>query len=174
MKVAEDLSAGPVPVLFLMDELLSGTNSHDRLEGTKLVVRSLMDRGAIGIVSTHDLALAEIPATMDGRAVNCHFEDRLEDGRLVFDYKLKPGVVKTSNALELMRSIGLGAASESVRFPTNQIATCADSRGRHEAAGLARADCAERQRTSATEVRTWRGIAGNADETSMFSACAVL
>ena len=112
LKVAEDLSAGPVPVLFLMDELLSGTNSHDRLEGTKLVVRSLMDRGAIGIVRTHDLALAEIPATMNGRAVNCHFEDRLEQGRLDFDYKLKPGVVKTSNALELMRSIGLGAASE--------------------------------------------------------------
>jgi len=108
LKVAEELSEGPVPVLFLMDELLSGTNSHDRLEGTKLVVRSLMDRGAIGIVSTHDLALAEIPATMAGRAVNCHFEDRLEDGKLIFDYTLKPGVVKTSNALELMRSIGLG------------------------------------------------------------------
>lgn len=111
LKVAEELSAGPVPVLFLMDELLSGTNSHDRLEGTKLVVRSLMDRGATGIVSTHDLALAEIPATMAGRAVNSHFEDRLEDGKLIFDYKLKPGVVKTSNALELMRSIGLGAGS---------------------------------------------------------------
>lgn len=112
LKVAEDLSAGPIPVFFLMDELLSGTNSHDRLEGTKLVVQSLVEHGAIGIVSTHDLALAEIPATMNGRAVNCHFEDRLEDGKLIFSYKLKPGVVKTSNALELMRSIGLGAATE--------------------------------------------------------------
>jgi hypothetical protein len=108
LKIAEELARGPVPVLFLLDELLSGTNSHDRLEGTKLMVRSLTDHGAIGIVSTHDLALAEIPATMEGRAVNCHFEDRLEAGRLIFDYKLKPGVVKTSNALELMRSIGLG------------------------------------------------------------------
>ncbi len=117
LKVAEELSAGPVRVLFLMDELLSGTNSHDRLEGTKLVVRSLMDRGAIGIVSTHDLALAEIPATMGGRAVNCHFEDRLEDGKLIFDYKLKPGVVQTSNALELMRSIGLGASTQVLYFP---------------------------------------------------------
>jgi DNA mismatch repair ATPase MutS len=108
LKVAEDLAAGALPVLFLMDELLSGTNSHDRLEGTRLIVRSLMGRGAIGIVSTHDLALAEIPNTMAGRAVNCHFEDRLEDGKLIFDYKIKPGVVKTSNALELMRSIGLG------------------------------------------------------------------
>jgi DNA mismatch repair ATPase MutS len=112
LKVAEDLSAGPIPVFFLMDELLSGTNSHDRLEGTKLVVQSLMDHGAIGIVSTHDLALAEIPAAMNGRAANCHFEDRLEDGRLIFNYKLQPGVVKTSNALELMRSIGLGTATE--------------------------------------------------------------
>ena len=112
LKITEDLSAGPVPVLFLMDELLSGTNSHDRLEGTKLIVHSLIDRGAIGIVSTHDLALAEIPATMDGHAVNCHFEDRLEDEKLIFDYKLKSGVVKTSNALELMRSIGLGATSK--------------------------------------------------------------
>ena len=112
LKVAEDLAAGAVPVLFLMDELLSGTNSHDRLEGTRLIVRSLMGRGAIGIVSTHDLALAEIPNTMAGRAVNCHFEDRLEDGKLIFDYKIKPGVVKTSNALELMRSIGLGAVRD--------------------------------------------------------------
>jgi DNA mismatch repair ATPase MutS len=112
LKVAEDLSAGPIPVFFLMDELLSGTNSHDRLEGTKLVVQSLMDHGAIGIVSTHDLALAEIPEAMNGRAINCHFEDRLEDGKLIFNYKLRPGVVKTSNALELMRSIGLGAATE--------------------------------------------------------------
>jgi DNA mismatch repair ATPase MutS len=72
----------------------------------------LMDRGAIGIVSTHDLALAEIPNTMPGRAENRHFEDRLEEGKLIFDYKLKPGVVKTSNALELMRAIGLGAARE--------------------------------------------------------------
>lgn len=108
LKVAEDLTAGSTPLLFLMDELLSGTNSHDRLEGTKLIVRSLMDRGAIGIVSTHDLALAEIPNSMEGRAANFHFEDRLDHGRLTFDYKLKPGVVKTSNALELMRSIGLG------------------------------------------------------------------
>jgi MutS domain V len=109
LKLAEDLAAGTVPVLFLMDELLSGTNSHDRLEGTRLIVRSLVDRGSIGIVSTHDLALAEIPDSMGGRAVNFHFEDRLEDGKLIFEYKLQPGVVKTSNALELMRSIGLGA-----------------------------------------------------------------
>jgi len=106
-----DLTQGPLPVLFLLDELLSGTNSHDRLEGTRFVVRTLVDAGAIGIVSTHDLALTAIPNTMEGRAINSHFEDQLESGRLVFDYKLKPGIVQTSNALELMRSIGLGIQS---------------------------------------------------------------
>lgn len=108
IKLVSDLTLGDVPVLFLFDELLSGTNSHDRLEGTEFVVRSLTERGAIGIVSTHDLALTQIPETMGERAINCHFEDRLEGGHLAFDYRLRPGVVKTSNALELMRSIGLG------------------------------------------------------------------
>jgi len=108
VKLVSDLTHGPVPVLFLLDELLSGTNSHDRLAGTEFVVRSFVDHKAIGIVSTHDLALARIPESMGERAANCHFEDRFEDGQLIFDYKLKPGIVQTSNALELMRSIGLG------------------------------------------------------------------
>jgi DNA mismatch repair ATPase MutS len=69
-----------------------------------------MERSAIGIVSTHDLALTGIPETMGERATNCHFEDRFEDGKLIFDYKLKPGIVQTSNALDLMRSIGLGVS----------------------------------------------------------------
>jgi DNA mismatch repair ATPase MutS len=111
IKLVFDLTLGPVPVLFLLDELLSGTNSHDRLVGTQFVVRSLTERGAIGIVSTHDLALTKIPETMGERAANFHFEDRFEDGKLIFDYKLRLGVVKTSNALELMRSIGLGVSS---------------------------------------------------------------
>ena len=107
LKLVSDLAGGPLPVLFLMDELLSGTNSHDRLAGTELIVRNLVERKAIGLVSTHDLALTAIPGEMDGRAVNCHFEDRFEGGQLIFDYKLKPGIVQTSNALQLMRSIGL-------------------------------------------------------------------
>jgi hypothetical protein len=111
VKLISDLTQGPVPVLFLLDELLSGTNSHDRLAGTEFVVRSLVEHNAIGIVSTHDLALTAIPEALGERAVNSHFEDRFEDGRLIFDYKLKPGVVRTSNALELMRSIGLGVES---------------------------------------------------------------
>ena len=107
VKLISDLADAEVPVLFLLDELLSGTNSHDRLAGSEFIVRSLMDRNAIGMVSTHDLALTRISAAMPGRAVNRHFEDRYADGELIFDYTLKEGVVQTSNALELMRSIGL-------------------------------------------------------------------
>jgi len=107
LKLISDLAQGPIAVLFLLDELLSGTNSHDRLLGTQLVINSLVQRGAIGMVTTHDLALAQIPETMNGSARNYHFEDHLENGQLVFDFKLKAGVVETSNALKLMQSIGL-------------------------------------------------------------------
>jgi hypothetical protein len=95
------------PTLFLLDELLSGTNSHDRRIGAEAVVKGLVERGAIGLVSTHDLALAEIASTLDGRAVNVHFEDHLEGGEIRFDYRLRQGVVTRSNALELMRAVGL-------------------------------------------------------------------
>jgi MutS domain V len=108
LKLITDLAQGSVPVLFLLDELLSGTNSHDRLIGTQFVLREFIEHNAIGIISTHDLALAQIPALFGERAANCHFEDRIEGGRLSFDYKLKPGIVQTSNALKLMRAIGLG------------------------------------------------------------------
>ncbi len=111
LKLIADLAQGAVPVLFLLDELLSGTNSHDRLVGTQFVLRNLIDHRAIGIVSTHDLALTQIPDTLGERAINCHFEDRLEGDRLIFDYKLRPGIVQTSNALKLMRAIGLGVAN---------------------------------------------------------------
>lgn len=107
LKLISDLAQDPIPVLFLLDELLSGTNSHDRLLGTQLVVNALVQRGAIGMVSTHDLALARIPESMNEKALNCHFEDHLEDGQLAFDFKLKTGIVQTSNALKLMQSIGL-------------------------------------------------------------------
>jgi MutS domain V len=108
VKLISDLASGAVPVLFLLDELLSGTNSHDRVAGSESIVRGLLGRNAIGIVSTHDLALTKIPEVMGGRAANFHFEDSFDGSELIFDYKMKPGVVKTSNALELMRSIGLG------------------------------------------------------------------
>jgi len=101
------LTSGPRPVLFLLDELLSGTNSHDRQIGANAIVRALIDRGAMGLITTHDLALAHIADALPGRAANVHFADTLENGRLHFDYQLQPGVVQRSNALDLMRSVGL-------------------------------------------------------------------
>ena len=102
-----DLSAGDAPLLFLLDEFLHGTNSHDRKIGAEAIVRGLIERNSIGLLTTHDLALAHIAGTPGGRAVNVHFEDHLEDGKMTFDYIMRPGVVNKSNALELMRSIGL-------------------------------------------------------------------
>jgi MutS domain V len=107
LKLITELTNGPLPVLFLLDELLNGTNSHDRRIGAEGLVRSLVERGGIGLVTTHDLALAKIVDQLGAQAANFHFEDHLEDGQLRFDYKLTPGVVQTSNALKLMRSIGL-------------------------------------------------------------------
>jgi DNA mismatch repair ATPase MutS len=102
-----ELARGPRPLLFLIDEILAGTNSHDRRLGAAAVLRGLVDLGAIGIASTHDLALTEIVDELPGRAVNLHFEDQLEGTRLRFDYRLRPGVVRHSNALALMRAVGL-------------------------------------------------------------------
>jgi hypothetical protein len=102
-----DMAAGPLPLLFLLDELLSGTNSHDRRIGAEAIVRSLVQGGAIGMVTTHDLALANIAQQLAPHATNVHFEDHVEDGRISFDYTMRPGVVEKSNALELMRSVGL-------------------------------------------------------------------
>jgi hypothetical protein len=101
------LTEGPRPALFLLDEILHGTNSHDRLVGAEAVVRSLVARGAIGLVTTHDLALTRVADALGPLASNVHFEDHLEDGAMRFDYRMQPGVVTRSNALELMRSVGL-------------------------------------------------------------------
>jgi hypothetical protein len=101
------LTRSATPVLFLLDELLSGTNSHDRLLGGEAIVRGLLDRGAIGLVTTHDLALAAIADRLAPRAANVHFADELHEGTLRFDYRMRQGVVQGSNALALMRAVGL-------------------------------------------------------------------
>jgi hypothetical protein len=102
-----DLAGGPLPLLFLFDELFHGTNSHDRRIGAEAVLRGLRDRGAIGLITTHDLALAEIVTGIGPQAVNVHFEDHFENGQMRFDYRMRPGVVEHSNALALMRAVGL-------------------------------------------------------------------
>ena len=98
---------GARPALFLLDEIFDGTNSAERRLGAEAVVRSLLDRRAIGLVTSHDLALAEIAESLAPRAANVHFEDHLEGDRIAFDYRLKPGPVRKGNALGLMRAVGL-------------------------------------------------------------------
>jgi len=102
-----DLADERPPVLFLLDELLQGTNSKDRLIGAEAVVGELIDSGAIGIISTHDLALTDMQRSGEGRLRNMHLQDEIEDGRMKFDFKLRDGVVTKSNGVELMRLIGL-------------------------------------------------------------------
>ncbi|MHB8413293.1 MAG: MutS-related protein [Candidatus Acidiferrales bacterium] len=101
------LAEQKMPLLFLFDELLEGTNSHDRRIGAEALLRALAGHGAIGMVTTHDLALTEVAPSLDGSVRNVHFEDQITNGEMSFDYKLRDGIVPKSNALELMRWIGL-------------------------------------------------------------------
>jgi DNA mismatch repair ATPase MutS len=105
------LMDAPLPLLFLLDELLQGTNSKDRRIGAEGIIRAFMQRGAIGLISTHDLALTDFElsdAGADAGALrNVHFEDAIVDGRMTFNFRLQDGVVTRSNGVELMRSIGL-------------------------------------------------------------------
>jgi hypothetical protein len=102
-----DGATGAVPMVFLFDELLEGTNSKDRRIGAEGLIKGLLKRRAIGIVTTHDLALTEIAAAVGNVLRNMHFEDQVVEGKMRFDYTLREGVVEKSNALELMRLIGL-------------------------------------------------------------------
>ncbi|ADW69799.1 MutS-related protein [Granulicella tundricola] len=98
-------SAGS-PVLFLVDEIFSGTNSVDRQAAAGAVLRSLLVNGAIGALSTHDLALAEL-ANEENCGLNVHMASPDPEDPLGFDYRLKPGVNTSSNALAIIRMMGL-------------------------------------------------------------------
>jgi hypothetical protein len=104
--ICELARKGGLPVLFLLDELLQGTNSNDRLVGAQGITRELMNSGAIGILTTHDLSLTAIE-NGEGWIKNAHFEDHIVNGKMQFDFQLRDGVITKSNGLELMRLIGL-------------------------------------------------------------------
>jgi DNA mismatch repair ATPase MutS len=106
LRALMDLAVRERAVLFLLDELLAGTNSRDRRAGAEALLRALVARGAIGLVTTHDLALSELAPAL-GEAGNCHFEDEVRGDQVIFDYRLRTGVVTHSNALALMRAVGL-------------------------------------------------------------------
>jgi DNA mismatch repair ATPase MutS len=107
LRKLRDMAAATPPLLFLLDELLHDTNAHDRAIGAEAYVWHLVEDGAIGLLTTHDLALAHIADVLEPRAANMHFEDHIENGHISFDYRLRPGIALKSNALELMRSVGL-------------------------------------------------------------------
>ncbi len=104
--VIEDADQAP-PVLFLLDELLRGTNAQARHLGGKAVIAHLLDRGSFGVVATHDIALSTLEDERPGRVQNQHFTDVIVEGEMRFDYKLRPGVVRTSNALRLLTLAGI-------------------------------------------------------------------
>jgi hypothetical protein len=95
------------PVLFLLDELLSGTNSQDRRDGVAGVIEHLIAHHGSGFLTTHDLALTGIVAHHGDSAMNVHFTDAFEDGKMTFDYKLRPGVVNRANAREILGLLGI-------------------------------------------------------------------
>ena len=107
IKQLMETASGARPLLFLLEEVLAGTNSQDRKAGAEILIREFVAKNAIGLVTTHDLALAGAVDVLGPAAANVHFEDQLVDGKLSFDYILRPGVVTKSNALALMRAIGL-------------------------------------------------------------------
>jgi hypothetical protein len=103
---AQANNSNGVGVMFLLDELLQGTNSKDRMVGAQGVIRALVEAGAIGIVTTHDLALAEMEG-LSGGLENMHFQDQIVEGKMQFDFRLREGAAMRSNGVELMRLIGL-------------------------------------------------------------------
>ena len=95
-----------LPVLFLIDEIFRGTNSRERLIGSRSYIRALSESNALGLIATHDLELVKLADEIDG-VVNFHFREEVSDGRMVFDYRLRPGPCPTTNALTIMRLEGL-------------------------------------------------------------------
>jgi hypothetical protein len=113
LKRVVDLAGTPPPLLFLLDEILHGTNSRERIIGARSVIQGLVARGALGAVSTHDLGIADLAAALPDAVKNVHFEEQVnEDGTMTFDYRLREGTVQSSNALRLMRAIGLDVPLE--------------------------------------------------------------
>jgi DNA mismatch repair ATPase MutS len=107
LKAMFDRAASLPPVLFLIDELFAGTNSADRRIAAEAVIRLLVERGSIGLVTSHDLALTEIAEKPELKGTNVHFADLPTTESLSFDYHLRPGKVEHSNALKIIKMMGI-------------------------------------------------------------------
>ncbi|MGV3539416.1 MAG: MutS-related protein [Rufibacter sp.] len=107
LKILIDLTADGQPVYFFLDEILKGTNSHDRHQGAMALIRQLHQRQASGFVSTHDLELGNMEQELPGSVENYSFNSYFENGQLLFDYTLQPGICQSFNASQLMRQMGI-------------------------------------------------------------------
>jgi hypothetical protein len=99
--------------LFLLDEILLGTNTRERQVASRGLLRRLLETGGLGAVTTHDLSLTTLEAENDarGNVHNFHFRDQLVDGQMRFDYRLRPGIVDTTNALRVLKLAGIDLPS---------------------------------------------------------------
>jgi DNA mismatch repair ATPase MutS len=107
LKTALDATSDGRAVLFLLDEILHGTNSRERQIGARWILAELLKHGAIGAVSTHDEELCRLPPELMTRVELVHFRETVSDGAMTFDYRLREGPVKAGNALRVMRLAGL-------------------------------------------------------------------
>ncbi len=96
----------PLPLLFLIDEIFKGTNNRERLVGSRSYIRNLIGQNGAGLIATHDLELMKLADDFQD-ITNCHFKEKVADGKMVFDYKLRPGPCPTTNALKIMQLEGL-------------------------------------------------------------------
>ena len=107
LKSVVDAANGSSPVLFLLDEVLHGTNSRERQIGARWLLAELLRRGALGAISTHDQELCRLPEELMQRVALVHLRESVVNGQMTFDYKVYPGPVVSGNALRLMRQVGL-------------------------------------------------------------------
>jgi len=112
LKRVVDEAEGSAPVLFLLDEVLHGTNSRERQIGARWVLARLLELGSLGAVSTHDQELCRLPEALMSSVRLVHLRESVKDGSMTFDYKVYPGPVSSGNALRLMRNVGLDVPLE--------------------------------------------------------------
>jgi DNA mismatch repair ATPase MutS len=112
LKMVVDAASHGEPVLFLLDEILHGTNSRERQIGARWVLRELLEKGALGAISTHDQELCRLSPELMDRVELVHLRENVADGRMTFDYRVYPGPVTSGNALRLMRIVGLDVPLE--------------------------------------------------------------
>jgi len=107
-----EMTNGEHPVLFLLDEVLHGTNSRERQIGARWVLGELLQKNAFGIITTHDMELCRLPENLMSHVRQHHFRENVKEGEMSFDYTLREGPVTSGNALRLMQRVGLNVPLE--------------------------------------------------------------